>query len=153
MRSWKAFFIASKGNALTENISRHEHKPEALSGQKWRGSSGRPALLKGGEIGLAPMAKAKALELLALCETCLTSHLPPTSAIHTCSLLLELMLFRGILLPPGRIRHTAPVGLFRSSGAARWLAIISSMNRSTGRHNLVEGCSDADRSLFLVFPA
>jgi hypothetical protein len=43
--------------------------------------------------------------------------------------------------------------LFRASGAARWLAILSSMNRSTGKQNLVEGCSDADRSLFLVFPA
>jgi transposase len=43
--------------------------------------------------------------------------------------------------------------LFRASGAARWLAMISSMNRSTRRQNLVEGYSDADRSLFLVFPA
>src|SRR6266567_8508545 len=62
-----------------------EKKP---SGQKRSRSGGSPALLKGGKIGLALVAEAKALELLALGNGGLPSQFAPAGRVKLTSSLL-----------------------------------------------------------------
>ena len=58
------------------------------SGQKTSRSGGSPALLKGGKIGLALVAEAKALELLALGNGGLPSQFAPAGRVKLTSSLL-----------------------------------------------------------------
>jgi hypothetical protein len=69
-------------------------------GQKSRRSSDSPARLQGSEVLLTFVAKAKALELLALSGFGLPSECAPASAIQPSDALLQLLLMGGILLPP-----------------------------------------------------
>src|SRR6266566_9645961 len=66
-------------------------RPERLffpSGQKTSRSGGSPALLKGGKIGLALVAEAKALEVLALGNGGLPSQFAPAGRVKLTSSLL-----------------------------------------------------------------
>src|SRR5271157_2272456 len=71
--------------------------------------SSSPALLKGGEIGLALVAEPKARELLALGGGGLPSQFAPVGTVELGSALLELLSMGRILLPPGGVGDAAPV--------------------------------------------
>src|SRR6266568_1109250 len=79
------------------------------SGQKRRLSSSGPALFKGSEQGPALMTKAKARELLALCDGGLPSQPSPADTVKLGSVLFQKLSMGRILLPPGRVGHTAPI--------------------------------------------
>src|SRR5919108_285868 len=55
------------------------------------------------------MAKAKALELLALCRFGLAAQLAPVGTIQLGDVLHELLLSAGVLFPPVIIDDTAPI--------------------------------------------
>src|SRR5207245_835965 len=79
------------------------------SGQRCRLSRSGPALFEGSEQGLALVAKTKARELLALSAGGLLSQLAPTCTVKPSSALLQKFSMGRILLPPGRVGHTAPI--------------------------------------------
>src|SRR5258708_10663349 len=79
------------------------------SGQRTRGSSGSPALLKRSEIGLALVTETKACQLLPLCGGSLATELSPAGAIEPGDLLDQLVAPGRILFPPLIVGHTAPV--------------------------------------------
>src|SRR5215469_9053374 len=83
-----------------------EAKP---SGQRNRLSSRRPALFEGSKQGLTLVTKAEADELLVVSTACLPSSLPPPNSVQPSDLLLQVPVMSCILLPPGRVSHTAPV--------------------------------------------
>src|SRR6266566_2022627 len=73
------------------------------SGQKSRRRSGSPALLKGGEVVLTSVTKAKTLELFALNGFGFPSEGTPASTIQPSDVVRQLLLMARILLPPGGI--------------------------------------------------
>src|SRR6266516_1534114 len=79
------------------------------SGQRTRGSSGSPALLKRSEIGLALVTEPKACQLLPLCGGSLATELSPAGAIEPGGLLDQLLAPGRILFPPLVVGHRAPV--------------------------------------------
>src|SRR5260370_12683881 len=79
------------------------------SGQRTRGSSGSPALLKRSEIGLALVTETKACQLLPLRGGSLATELSPTGAIEPGGPLDQLLAPGRILFPPLVVSHTAPV--------------------------------------------
>ncbi len=74
-----------------------------------RGSSSSPAFFERSEIDFSLVAKAKALELLALRRFGLAAELAPVSAIKPGDVLNELLLSACILFPPVIIGDTATV--------------------------------------------
>src|SRR5713101_1241252 len=97
-----------------KNISKaklHTHFPRFSkpSGQRCRLSSSGPALFKGNEQGLALVTEAKARELLALSDAGLLSQFAPACTVKPGGALLQKLSMGRILLPPGCIRHAAPV--------------------------------------------
>src|SRR5260370_8703989 len=79
------------------------------SGQRTRGSSGSPALLKGSEIGLGVVRETKACQLLPVCGGRLATELSLAGAIEPGDLLDQLVAPGRILFPPLIVGHTAPV--------------------------------------------
>ena len=79
------------------------------SGQRCRLSRNGPALFEGSEQGLALVTKTKARELLALSAGGLLSQLAPMCTVKPSSALLQKFSMGRILLPPGRVGHTAPI--------------------------------------------
>ena len=77
------------------------------SGQRDRLSRSGPALFEGSKQGLALVTKAR--ELLALSDGGLLSQFAPADAVKPSGTLLQVLVVGRILLPPGRISHTAPV--------------------------------------------
>src|SRR2546423_15208508 len=73
------------------------------SGQKSRRRSGSPTLLKGGEVVLTSVTKAKTLELFALNGFGFPSEGTPASTIQPSDVVRQLLLMASILLPPGGI--------------------------------------------------
>ncbi len=66
-------------------------------------------LFEGSEQGLALVTKTKARELLAVSDGGLPSQLSPAGTVKPSGALLQVLLVSRILLPPGRVGHTAPV--------------------------------------------
>src|SRR5216683_1687635 len=79
------------------------------SGQRCRLSSSGPALFEGSEQGLALVTKTKARELLALSDGGLPSQFAPAGTVKPGGALFQVLAMGRILLPPGRVGHTAPV--------------------------------------------
>jgi hypothetical protein len=79
------------------------------SGQRCRLSSTGPALFEGSKQGLANVPKPKARELLALSRFGLLAQFAPVGTVKPGSALLQKLSVSRILLPPGRVGHTAPI--------------------------------------------
>ena len=74
-----------------------------------RRSSPSPAFLERSEIGRPLMAEAKTLELFALGDGSLETHLPPPDPIKASGLLDQLILPSRILFPPVEIGYRTPI--------------------------------------------
>src|SRR6266700_1266365 len=85
------------------------HPRKKPSGQRCRLSRSGPVLFEGSEQGLALVTKTKARELLAVSDGGLPSQLSPAGTVKPSGALLQVLLVSRILLPPGRVGHTAPV--------------------------------------------
>ena len=73
---------------FSKTLEKVEWQHSRPSGQKTSRSGGSPALLKGGKIGLALVAEAKALEVLALGNGGLPSQFAPAGRVKLTSSLL-----------------------------------------------------------------
>src|SRR5438270_2750691 len=90
-------------------MRRHDTLGLKPSGQRNRLSSSSPALFKGSQQRLALVTEAKARELLALGDSGLLSQLSPADTVKPSGALFQKPSMGRILLPPGRVGHTAPV--------------------------------------------
>src|SRR5260370_12530487 len=85
---------------------RREKNP---AGQRCRLSSSGAALFEGSEQGRALVTKTKARELLALSDGGLLAQFAKACTVKPGGALFQVLAMGRILLPPGRVGHTAPV--------------------------------------------